>query len=450
MLRSPHRPSLGRPTDRAHRPRRARILGTALAAVSAVALAGCWPAPGQGPDRAAYNPFETTIGVGNVATLAPVWTATTDSATASGGTVGPPIVANSAVVVSDTAGLYSFDRRTGARLWTTPSPPVIAGAVADPIADGGRVLHSEGFPVGFGGSWNAFAEWLDAGTGAQVAPAPSARITGRRGSKLASFSTSGGPFVGVSIFTLSVLDETTPSAGWGGTLQFSNGGLFGAQPATLGAQRLYYAGTATESFDPAVNVTGVRAFSLTRPATCASPPEGFPQLGTIPCPLWKTPTTGVPVTSPVLGPGETALYVATSTTMLALDAADGHVLWSAALPAAPSADPALAAGWLYVPLENGDLAVLAAGGCGSATCPIAWRSTVGGAGVQPAVAGGVVFVGTDAGKLVALPAAGCGAATCPSIWEHDFGAAVTGAPAVTGGRVYVGVAPDKVVAFAPS
>jgi outer membrane protein assembly factor BamB len=425
--------------------------------VSAVALAGCWPAPGQGPDRAAYNPFETTIGVGNVATLAPVWTATTDSAT-SGGTVGPPIVASGAVVVGDSSAVYGFDPRTGARLWTTPEPPVIAGAVADPIADGGRVLFSEGFPVGFGGSWTSFAQWLDARTGAQVATAPSARVTGRRGSKLATFSVSGGPLAGVSIFTLGVVDEVDAPAGWSGTLRFSTGGLSAAPPATLGAQRLYYAGPATESFDPIVDVTGVRAFSLARPASCVVPPPGIP-LSPIPCPLWKTPTTGRPVTSPVLGPGEAALYVGTATssgsggpttgTMLALDAADGHVQWSATLPAAPAADPALAQGWLYVPLENGDLVVLAAAGCGAANCPIAWRSTVGGAGVQPAVAGGVVFVGTDAGKLVALPAAGCGTATCTALWEHDFGTAVTGAPAVTGGRVYVGVAPDEVVAFAP-
>src|SRR4029453_8402199 len=158
------RPLLGRPIDRAHRPRRTRILGAAVTAVSAVALAGCWPGPGQGPDRAAYNPFETTIGVGNVTTLAPVWTATTDSPT-SGGTVGPPVVAGSAVVVGDSSAVYGFDRGTGARLWTPPVPPTIPGAVADPITDGDRVLFSEGFPVGFGGSWTSFAQWLDARTG---------------------------------------------------------------------------------------------------------------------------------------------------------------------------------------------------------------------------------------------------------------------------------------------
>jgi outer membrane protein assembly factor BamB len=73
---------------------------------------------------------------------------------------------------------------------------------------------------------------------------------------------------------------------------------------------------------------------------------------------------------------------------------------------APSADPALAEGRLYVPLANGDLAVFPAGGCGAATCDAAWRAHLDVAGVQPAVAGGVVFVGTDSGQLVALRAPG--------------------------------------------
>jgi outer membrane protein assembly factor BamB len=68
------------------------------------------------------------------------------------------------------------------------------------------------------------------------------------------------------------------------------------------------------------------------------------------------------VTSPVLGPGETVLYVATSTALLALDAADGHVLWSAPLAAAPTANPALADGRLYVPIANGQLVVLSTSG----------------------------------------------------------------------------------------
>jgi outer membrane protein assembly factor BamB len=441
-----------------------RLLRVAGAALLTPALVGCWPAVGQGPDRRGHNPFETVIDPTTVQSLAPVWTATTDSED-SGGVVGGPVVSSSGVHVSDGTAVHSFAKADGTRLWVSPSSPVIFGAVADPIADGGRVLVSAGFPVGFGGSWTAFASWHDARTGTEVAAPPAARITSRRGTRLAAFSTTGGPFVGLLVFSLSVIDETDPNAGWGGTLRFATGSFEAAPPATLGAQRLYYAGTATESYDPLANVTGVRAFPLTPPGTCALPPQGAP-LGPIPCPLWSTPTTGRPVTSPVLGPGESVLYVGTAApgtatpgtatpgtaggSLLALDAADGHVLWTAPLAAAPSAEPALADGWLYVPLADGSLVVLPAAGCGAATCDPAWQATLGGTGLQPAVAGGVVLVGTDTGHLVALPAAGCGQPTCPPLGDDDLGAPVTGAPAVTGGRVYVGVSPDQVIALAPT
>jgi hypothetical protein len=383
-----------------------------------------------------------------------VWTATADSSPI-GSVVGPPVVSNSGVHVSDSSAVYSFDKATGARQWVSPDPPAVTDAIADPIANGDRVLVSTGSNVGFGGTWIAYAMWLDARTGAQVATAPSLRVTGRRENRLSGFSVIGNPFSGLTRFRLSVIDETDPPTGWDGILQFSlNGSLPPATPATLGAQRLYYAGTAIESYQPTVDVVGVRAFPLTPPDPCALPPGDFP-LGPIPCPLWSTPTTGQPVTSPVLDPAESVVYVATDDgagagTLLALDAADGHVLWGSALGAVASADPALAEGWLYVPLANGDLVVLAAGGCGAATCPVTWRSAVGGAGVQPAVAGGLVFVGTDSGRLVALRAAGCGHRRCHPLWHRDMGGAVTGAPAVSGGRVYVGVAPDQVVALAPS
>jgi outer membrane protein assembly factor BamB len=189
---------------------------------------------------------------------------------------------------------------------------------------------------------------------------------------------------------------------------------------------------------------------------CAEPPPlppGFPPHpgSPIPCPSWFTPTASQPATSPVLGPGEETLYVATGDgTLLALDAGDGHELWRASLGAAPSAEPALAEGWLYVPLANGQLVVVSADGCRRTPCRPAWRADLGAAAVQPAVAGGVVFVGTSAGSALALPAAGCGHRRCRPLWERDMGGPVTGAPAVTGGRLYLGIAPDHLVALAPA
>jgi len=422
----------GKPTT--GRPRRLRL---AMATVLAVAASGCWPAPGQGPDRAAHNAFETTITTRTVRKLRPIWTATTDSVT-SGGVVGPPVVSNATVHVSDGTALHSFDEVTGARLWSNPDPATFSPFIADPIADGDRVLLSAGFSVGFGGSWTGFAQWLDARTGVDLGGGPGLRVTALRGTKVAGYSAQGGDAIGFLDFGLHVVDLADPAAGWSRTVRFSFDDFTVGPPATLGARRLYFAGNATESYEPPVETFGVRAFPLTPPATCAVPPEGGPRLPDLPCPLWATPTAGRPVTSPVLDPGESVVYVGIADggagTLLALDAADGHVLWNTALGAVPSADPALAEGWLYVPLANGDLVALRAGGCGADTCNATWRAHLGGAARQPAVAGGVVFAGTDAGRLVALRATGCGHATCHALWRRDLGAAITGAPAVTGGR----------------
>ena len=420
----------------------------AAAVVLALAASGCWPAPGQGPDRSGYNPFETVITPATVRSLAPVWTATIDAGTGSG-TVGPPVVSNTDVHVSDGGAVHTFDAATGAERWHYPEDPSGFGFVGDPQADGDRVLYTSGQPMGLGGGWLSYTGWLDARTGAIQGDVSANRVTGRRDTRLASYAMGGGPITGLYWFSLQVKDLTDPTFGWYNVVRLGSAPA-AAPPATLGRERLYYAGPATVSYQPPATVTGVRAFPLTRPAPCAQPPEGLP-VGPLPCPLWATPTSGAPVTSPVLAPDESALYVGTDTgTLLALDAADGHVLWTAALGAVPSADPALADGWVYVPLADGDLAALPTAGCGTATCPVAWRADVGGAARQPAVAGGLVFVGTDTGWLVALRAAGCGHPTCRPLWGRDFGAPVTGAPAVTGGRVYIGVAPDQVVALAPS
>ena len=113
------------------------------------------------------------------------------------------------------------------------------------------------------------------------------------------------------------------------------------------------------------------------------------------------------------------------------------------MPSTVADAPAVAGGRVFVPTSGGELAVLAAGGCGSATCAPVWTGSTGSAvTVQPAVAGSgagaVVITGGADGGLDAFPAAGCGAATCAPSWSGAAGAPITGAPAVSNGRVYVG------------
>jgi hypothetical protein len=286
--------------------------------------------------------------------------------------------------------------------------------------------------------------WLDARTGAPGETVADGPVLASRGSRLVTWSVAGSGLWLYQVTFLHVVDLADPAAGWTGMVTTTPAT---APPATLGTARVYLAGDAATTVGP----TGVLAYPVAAPEVCVPPrPYPWPPVP-IPCPLWVAPTVASPVGAPVLDPDEAVVYMGTEDgTLLALDTVDGHELWRASLGAAPSAQPALADGWLYVPLTDGELVVVPAGGCGRATCRPAWRAELGAAAVQPAVAGGVVFAGTDAGGVLAFRAAGCGRHKCRPLWEHDLGSPVTGAPAVTGGRLYLGVAPDRVVAFAPA
>src|SRR4029453_6087902 len=88
-----------------------------------VSLAGCWPQPGQGPDRTAYNPFESALTSTSVSDLQLRW-----SADLGDGIVGSPCVAPAGIHASVTVGpnldLASYSPggqlRWRQRLWTDP------------------------------------------------------------------------------------------------------------------------------------------------------------------------------------------------------------------------------------------------------------------------------------------------------------------------------------------
>ena len=122
------------------------------AGVLVLVLAGCWPAPGQGPDRTGHNPIEDTITPDTVATLAPIWTATTDGVDGRPAVVGPPVASYAGVHVRDAGGIYGFDAATGARLWRYPEDPVAIGQVGDPVTGAGQAYrppaHEQRFEAG--------------------------------------------------------------------------------------------------------------------------------------------------------------------------------------------------------------------------------------------------------------------------------------------------------------
>jgi outer membrane protein assembly factor BamB len=425
------------------RGRRSRVARTATALLAAAVLAGCWASPGQGPDRRSHNALERVVTAASAPRLAPLWEAQVAPADATGvAPVGDPVLSTHGVHVHAASRVHGFAARTGARLWAFQVDD--HGVALQPFTDGGRVLTS--FAAQSDVTTN---RWVDGRTGEPIdglvtgggdVDAVDGRYVVGRGFDRTSAQT--------GAISLDVADRRDPAERWGGLIGLG-GNPASSPPVTLGRQFVYASGWGPfrEQQDVAPG-PGVRAYPLADGRSDCGP-DVAPYFA---CPAWAASLEGLgtPTTSPVLGPGEDALYVATGAgRVVALDAADGAIRWSAALGSPPADDPALAGGVLYLPLEDGRLVALPVAGC-PATCAPAWSTPLGAPGGQPAVAGGAVVVGTDAGRLVALDAAGCGAATCDPLWEDDLGSRITGDPAISGGRVFAGTEDGRLVAYAPT
>ena len=109
-------------------------------------------------------------------------------------------------------------------------------------------------------------------------------------------------------------------------------------------------------------------------------------------------------------------------------------LWTVATGGPIDSSPAVFNGTVYVGSNDGKLyAINAADGS------IAWTMTTSGAiSSSPAVANGVVYVGFTDGRLYAANAAGCGARSCSPLWSAQTGGPITSSPAVSNGEVFVG------------
>jgi outer membrane protein assembly factor BamB len=108
--------------------------------------------------------------------------------------------------------------------------------------------------------------------------------------------------------------------------------------------------------------------------------------------------------------------------------------------------PAVADGRVYLPLEAG-IGVYAAAGCGQPVCAPLFRLE--GSGFQadivssPAVANGVVYAGRNTGEVLAWNAAGCGRKACDALWRATLpDTLVSSSPTVVNGRLYIGGTDD--------
>jgi hypothetical protein len=112
-----------------------RSIRLPLIVFAVVALGGCWFQPGFGPERNASNPYESTLGVGNVTMLHQTWSATLDA------TPGhDPVIAPDRIVVTDPGNVYALDAATGVRDWHVALDPGAIQQAGDATIAGGSVF----------------------------------------------------------------------------------------------------------------------------------------------------------------------------------------------------------------------------------------------------------------------------------------------------------------------
>jgi outer membrane protein assembly factor BamB len=387
-----------------------------------LALSGCWPSPGAGPDRRSFNPFERTLTAATVDRLAEAFRVPlADGA-------GPPVVTPAGLFVRSGFALGGYEARTGQARWTVrPTGYGEVFQVSDPyvVAGGDQVLAS----VSSGAPFAYTSEFvtIDARSGASEQRTPAGRLGSVRGDGAAvvdEVSSHGETYRTVGVRSL------TGGVDWGG-FTFETLGLL-----TLGQGRLFV-----------VAGDGVQAYDTTTP--CPPFREDEPLL--VCWNEWVRPVGPAP--TPIVIGDDATVYVGTEAPygmegpLLALDAESGGIRFSVGVGAGVNRPPALAGGTLYVGATDGRLSAAPANGCGAHFCRTSWTTaTASEITAQPAVAGGVVYVGSADGMLRAFDADGCGAATCEPLWTADAGGPVTGGLAIYGGMLYVGTA-DALVAY---
>jgi outer membrane protein assembly factor BamB len=394
-----------------------RVIG---AVVLAVGVAGCWPAPGQNPNRDAFNPFESALTSINVASLAEVWSAPLDGPVfePANNPSGEIVTGHGGVFVNDARAAYRFDPATGHRDWKLglPTfPPGQSGQMGQALVVGDDLLvgyGSAGDSSGAGASWGSRV--VDPATGSERLVVPGGMPVAHRDDDvllvanqcIESFACTA---------SYSLVDVNT-GLGSRGTIGVN---INRYPPPTLGSERIY-------SID--IKVT---------PNPPSSRVQAHPLTGNPASPIWVTDLAQpAQATAPVLSPDESTIYVGTAGsavghTLFALDAASGAIRWSTDVVHPVTAAPALAGGVLYVPTSSGLVAVDTSG-------TVLWTAASGKSITdQPAIAGGVVYVGTDDGTVAAFDVDGCGAVTCAPLWSDETGAKITSAPVVSGGRLYV-------------
>jgi eukaryotic-like serine/threonine-protein kinase len=365
--------------------RRLLIMGTCIAALgqsAASASAASWPQLGFSSAHTGFNPLETTLTPANVSSLQQ--SCVTDPSSISG-----PAVAGGRAYVVGWTGVYSFDARTCAPIWSADLGSYIQ---ARSVAIAGGMVY-----VGTYETSTLYA--LDAATG-------SIRWTKRLGGPVLSSPVvaQGRVLVGANNGALYALDAASGRMLW---KAWEPGAQSAGAPHPSVANGVVY-------------VSGGASINAYRATT-----------GKL---LWTVPLRGGEA-PPAVGDGR--VYVQSFLTGLyALDAATGAQLWSNSLPESITSAPTLAYGRLYV--RSIDHELYALDGQSGATV---WKTTIGDLSepplsnwreAPPTVANGVAYLVEDENSVV-----GADAATGTILWRSPARNSLWAPVVVVNGRVYV-------------
>jgi len=358
-----------------------------------------------------HNPYEQTLGPGNVSRLTSLWSFTTGNSI-----VSSPAVAGGMVYIGSEDGkLYAFDatcRQKCQPLWNfatgyaiDSSPAIAGGMVYVGSLDNGKLYA-------FDATCRQKCQPLwSFTTGAAIFSSPA--VAG------------GMVYVGSWDHQLYAFDATCRQKCqplW----SFATGSPINSSPAVAGGM---------------VYISSDDGKLYTFDATCRQKCQ----------PLWSFTTGAAIFSSPAVAGG--MVYVGSLDHQLyAFDATcrqKCQPLWSFVTGDVIESSPAVAGGMVYVSSDDGKLYTFDAT-CRQ-KCQLLWSFTTGGGitggGIfpSPAVAGGMVYVGSQDHKLYAFDAT-C-RQKCQPLWSFVTGDVIESSPAVAGGMVYVGSQDHKLYAF---
>jgi outer membrane protein assembly factor BamB len=377
------------------------------------AAAASWRQPAFSASRSAFNPRETEIDAGNVATLVERWRV------AGIGAQGSPVVGGGRVFTASGTEMVALALDDGAEQWrkTLVSSDECCNVYHPVLTPDGLVTAQVGW---IGGGGTARFDPV-AGTftyGAQLHTGELHRaVTGNDVFSVGFTYGSGGPL----LYTL-----------------FPYGGL------------IYFGGLSSTTIN-GLAVRGDRAYvafgNTLQAFDLASCPDPIVTFMTFCSPSW-TKTLSQRVGMPVAFRDSVAV-VSADGLLEVHAAANGDLEWSATVGAGIGHAPAVAKRRIFVPTERGVIVAFDSRGCGAATCAPVERFRLGSPATgQPVVAGKVLYAGTKDGRIVAFRAAGCPEAACDPLLDVDLGGgAIVAGPIVVDGTVIAGTADGQLVAL---